>query len=751
MDSAPSPVLASALSPPPAHAELQVHGMTCAGCVRRVETALAEAPGVARAHVNFATRTAAIDYDAAQTSPAALVRAVDRIGYRAEPADPDADADAAAAPAPADDPETRDLRRRLMVAAVCGLPVVVLGMSHGALAFPGSDLVQLALSLPVIFYSGAPIFRAAVAALRHGAADMNTLVALGSGAAFLYSVAALLFTPAGGPHGAGHGRAVYFEAAVAVLGFVLLGRLLESRARARAGEALRKLRSLVPPRAILLLEGREREVPLRAVRPGDAVVLRPGSAVPADGDVTEGETAVDEAMLTGESAAVPKAAGDRVYAGTLNTTGRLVYRATRTGRDTTIGQIAAAVERAQGSRAPIARLADRVSAVFTPAVLLLALATFAFWYLHAPPETRLAQALVRAVAVLVVACPCALGLATPAALVVGLGRGAELGVLFRDAAALERASRIRTVVLDKTGTLTKGRPQLAALAPAPGRDGDTLLALAAAAEAGSEHPLGRALHEEAARRGLSLPAATAFQAAPGHGVRAQVGGQELLVGSPAFLLRERGIAVGEPAPDAAGLTPVAVALDGQLVGVLGLGDTVRDEAAAALTELRALGVEPVMLTGDQAAPAARIAAPLGITRVHAGATPLQKAAHVRALRGAAPGVAMVGDGVNDAPALAEADLGVSLGHGADVAQAAADMTLLRSDLRALPAALRLSRATMRVIRQNLGWALVYNALGIPLAAGVLGGGLSPMVAGLLMSLSSVSVLLNSLRLRRAVV
>lgn len=733
--------------PPSANGALHVYGMTCAGCVRRVETTLTDTPGVTAANVNLATRTATIAFDTSRTSLDALARSLESAGYRATPAEDSAESSIKEGDEEA--AEQRDLRRRLVVAAVAGVPVVVLGMSHGALRFPGSDWVQLALSLPVVAYSGAPIFRAAWAALRHRAADMNTLVALGSGAAFLYSVAMLIRTQGGGGH-ASHGPAIYFEAAVAVLGFVLLGRLLESRARARAGEALRRLRTLLPQTAVMLLKGREREVPLSTLRSGDLIVVRPGGGIPVDGEVIEGESAVDESMLTGESVPVAKTKGAQLYAGTMNTSGRLVYRATQVGRDTALAQIAAAVERAQGTRAPIARLADQVSAVFTPLVLLVALATFVGWFLYAPVETRLAESLVHAVAVLVIACPCALGLATPAALLVGTGRGAELGVLFRDAAALERASRIRTVVLDKTGTLTEGRLRVESVAPAAGTDEGSLLALAAAVEAGSEHPLGRAIVAEANTRNLAVPQATGFKTTPGRGIRAQVEGRTVLLGSPAFLAAELGLDAGElgRTQAVAGLTPVLIAADGALLGSVGLGDTVRSEARAAIAELRQLGIEPVILSGDLAAPAQRVADQLGIERVLAEATPEAKEQTVRSLRSEGRAVAMVGDGVNDAPALAAADLGVAMGSGTDVAQAAADVTLLRADLRSLPASLRLARATMRVIRQNLAWAFAYNALGIPLAAGVLGWSLSPMIAGLAMSLSSVSVLLSSLRLRR---
>ena len=736
------------------HAQLEILGMTCAGCARRVEGSLTATPGVEDASVNFATRTAHVRYDPTRTSVSALVDAISGTGYQvvapAKPSAQEAEGDAEEGP---DVAEQRDLRRRLSVAVGFGLPVLILGMSHGTLGGASSPWVQLALSLPVLTYGGAPIFRAAWAALRHRAADMNSLVALGSGAAFLYSAVVTARQGAHHDSQAGHGPAVYFEAAVAVLGFVLLGRLLESRARVHAGEALRRLRGLAPPRAVVIRKGREAELSIDQVQVGDRVVLRPGQLVAVDGTVEEGESAVDESMLTGESVPVPKEPGALVFAGTLNTAGRLLYRASRVGRDTALAQIAAAVERAQGTKAPIARLADRVSGVFTPIVLLLSLLTFAAWFLLSPVETRLAEALIHAVAVLVIACPCALGLATPAALVVGTGRGAALGVLFHDAAALERASRIDAVVFDKTGTLTEGRAHLDVVIPTARVTEAELLAVAAAVETGSEHPLGKAVVSAASERGLRVPRATSFHATPGRGIAAQIDGQTVLVGSAAYLAAnhvESGDSLTQSLAER-GLTPVLVAREGVLLGALGLADTIRPEAASALMALRNLHIEPVMLTGDQPAPAHRVAAALGIQRVIAEATPEAKAQLVRSLRASGRRVAMVGDGVNDAPALAEADLGVAMGTGADVAQAAAGVTLLRADLRLLPTSLRLARATLRVIRQNLFWAFAYNVLGIPLAAGVfaslLGGSLSPMVASLAMSLSSVSVLLSSLRLK----
>lgn len=733
--------------------DLAVSGMTCAACARRVERTLSEVEGVQECSVNFATRRASVLFDARATSVSALADAVADAGYRAEvpQASTAEDTDAA---------EERGLRRRLAVAVLFGLPVVVLAMSHGALDFTGSTWVQLGLTLPVMAYSGGPIFRAAWAALRHRSADMNVLVALGTGAAFIYSVVATVWptfmvTGDHGSHG-GHGAAppIYFEAAAAVIAFVLLGRFLESRARTRAGDAIRRLQALAPSIATVLENGVEREVPLAEVRVGDRVVVRPGQSIPVDGSVVEGASSVDESMLTGESLPVEKAAGAEVFAGTMNGTGRLVFRAAKVGSDTALQQIVQVVERAQGTKAPIARLADVVSGVFTPVVLLIAIATFAAWFVLAPEETRLTMALLNAVAVLVIACPCALGLATPAALMVGMGRGAQLGVLVKSAASLEGASRIDTVVLDKTGTLTQGRPAVVRILTASGMTEEEVLTLAAAAESASEHPLARAVVSEASNRGLKVGTPESFTATPGHGVEAQVGGRRVLVGSRR-MLDGQGVSGSEDAERALtadGQTPVLIAVDGRWVGAIGIADPEREEAATVVQSLRSMGLHVVMLTGDHEGPAGRVARALGIDRVFAGVLPSGKAHVVRTLQAEGRRVAMVGDGINDAPALAEADLGVAMGTGTDVARDAAGVALLRSDLRGLPAALGLARTTMRVIRQNLFWAFLYNVLGIPVAAGLLyglsGWLLSPMLASVAMSLSSVSVLLNSLRLRR---
>jgi Cu+-exporting ATPase len=734
-------------SEPLEHADLVVLGMTCAACALRVEKALAKAPGVREASVNFATRKASVSFEAGATDADTLRAKVVDAGY-----------DAVLPRASVAEEVSRDersLRWRFVVAAAFGLPVAILGMAHGALDFPGITWVSLGLSLPVVGYSAAPIFRAAWAALRHRAADMNTLVALGTGAAFLYSVYAAaehaLVHGAGG-HG-GHAE-VYFEAATSVIAFVLLGRFLESRARTKAGAAVRTLYELAPAAAIVLRDGEEREVALASVVVDERVVVRPGQRFPVDGTVETGTTTADESMLTGESMPVDKAPGSEVFAGTMNGSGHVVFRARGVGESTVLAQIIVAVERAQGTKAPIARLADVVSGVFTPIVLVIALGTFAAWFVLAPNESRLAEALLHAVSVLVIACPCALGLATPAALLVGTGRGAELGVLVKSAAALEAASRVDTVVFDKSGTLTEGRPAVERIAPRTPGGEEALLTLTAAVEAGSEHPLARAVVLAAKALGQPVPAATAFSALPGRGVRAQVEGDEVLAGTRVFLEAE-GVKVDESTDEAltqAGLTSMHVARAGRYEGSVGLGDALRPEAREVVGALRDMGLAVVMLTGDREGPAARVGESLGLSRVLSEVLPTGKGHVVRSLLAEGKRVAMVGDGVNDAPALAEATVGIAMGSGTDVAIATADVALLRADLRGVVAALGLARRTMAIVRQNLFWAFLYNAIGIPVAAGavegLLGFRLTPMMASLAMSLSSVSVLTNSLRLAR---
>lgn len=758
-------------NPAPAmeRATIDITGMTCAACVRRVERALQKLDGVVEASVNLATQQAQTGFDPARVTRAALEAAIVQAGYGvlAPPppaasvtADPLTLDPALAAPMSARERADRDERRRqlrgLLIAASATVPLLVLGMSHGAIPFastPAGRHVQLVLASLVLFGPGLRLLRGGVVALRHHNPDMNTLVSLGALAAWSWSTVATL-APHWFVHG-GHELHVYFEATGAILSFVLLGKFLESRARWRLGDAVRHLHAMVPALAHRLAGGGEQDVPVAALRVGDLVRVRPGERVPVDGVVREGASAFDESLLTGESVPVDKAIGDRVVGGSMNTTGAVLVQVDRTGADTALARIAAAVEEAQGSRAPIARFADRASAVFVPIVLTLAAITLLAWWLSQPDGEGLAVAIEFTVAVLVIACPCALGLATPAAVAVAAGRGAELGVLFRNGAAVEQASRIDTVFVDKTGTLTTGRPEVTAIEVLADLDVGAALRLAAAAELGSEHPFARAIVAEARARALPIEAAVGFVATPAMGVTAHVDGARVAVGKPEWLAT-LGVDIGAVAAIVArlaqgGITPLVVARQQAPVAVIGLADTLRAEARPALTTLHELGVRVVVLTGDRRGVAEAVTAGLALDGLHAELLPADKARLVRAAQQRGERVAMVGDGVNDAPALAAADLGMAVGTGTDVAAAAADVALLRGGLDGLPSALGLARATMRTIRQNLVWASVYNLLGIPFAAGVFhtfGLRLSPVLASAAMSLSSVSVLLNSLRLRR---
>ncbi len=650
-------------------------------------------------------------------------------------------------------PHERHLRPRLWVALAGGLPVLALAM--GGMIAPGLGhgvdplllaWLQLALTTPVFFWAGAPLNRRWWRSIRERDPNMFTMTVTGTGAAYLYSVAATL---AGDrfPEAlrTAHGPPLYFEAVAFITIVVLLGQILEQRAHARTGEALEALLRLAPPIAHRLSAGdHEEEVPLTAVRPGDRLRVRPGEHIPVDGRVAGGASEVDESMLTGEPLPVPRRAGDPVRAGTLNTTGSLLLTAERVGADTVLAHIIRLVTTAQESEAPIARLADRVTAWFIPAVLGLALATAAAW-LAFGPAPRGPLALLNGVAVLIIACPCALGLATPVSIVTGIGRGARAGILVQDAAALEHLAGTTVLLLDKTGTLTTGRPRVAALLPArPEVSPEELLRLAAAAEAPSEHPLARALVAAAAERGLTLPAAEDFRAEPGVGVSALVAGRRVAVARAASPLPAL------PA-EAAGATLVEVTLDGARVGCIALADALKPSAAPAVRALRALGWRVELVTGDRAEAAAPVAAALGLDAWHAGVSPAEKMELVRSWRARGARVAFAGDGLNDAPALAAAHVGSAMGDGTDVALRSAGVVLLRGDLAGLVRAARLSRATLRNIRQNLFWAFAYNFAGLPLAAGALypwtGWLLHPMVASVAMSLSSITVVANALRLR----
>ena len=666
---------------------------------------------------------------------------------------------------PAENPELTDMTRRLLWAAPLTVPLVALTMGemlpglHALLSGAWNPWVQLALAGPVVLWAGWPLFERGWRSLATRRLNMFTLIALGAGAAFLYSLVAVLLPglfPEGfrGPEGR---VGLYFEAAAVIVTLVLLGQVLELRARDRTGEALRALLNLAPVTAQRIDEaGGESEVPLEQVQVGDLLRVRPGERVPADGSVFEGQSAVDESMVTGEPIAVQKGPGDPVIGGTLNGAGGFVMRAEAVGADSVLSRIVALVAQAQRSRAPIQRIADRVAGLFVPAVVGVAVLAFVAWALWGP-SPALAYGLVAAVSVLIIACPCALGLATPMSIMVGTGRGAQAGVLIRDAEALERLEAVDTLVLDKTGTLTEGRPALRAVLPVEGQDEDSLLGLAASLERASEHPLAAALVAGAEARGLALSPVEDFTSVPGKGVAGRVAGRRVVLGNAAMLAGQ-GLDASALESEAEalrrdGATVLAMALDGRAAGLIAVEDPLKATTAEAIAALRAEGLRIVMLTGDNPTTAAAVAARLGITEVEAGVLPEAKSAKIETLQRDGRVVAMAGDGINDAPALARADVGIAMGSGTDIAIESAGVTLLRGDLRGILRARRLSRATMRNIRQNLFWAFAYNAIGVPIAAGLLypvsGLLLSPMIAAAVMSLSSVSVIGNALRLRGA--
>jgi Cu+-exporting ATPase len=745
--------------------------MTCASCANFVERALKKTPGVQSAQVNLATEKATVAFTPGLADRARLKAAVEAAGYQvAEAAAPPIDAtQQAAEPFEATDEELdarralayQQLKRRFWVAA--GLAAVIMPLSMLMLwpalmhrvPEPALNYGLLLLTLPVLLFGGGGFYAAAWRGLRHGTASMDTLVAVGTGAAFAFSLVATLAP--GWLRQYGIMPAVYYDTTATIIALILLGKVLEARAKQQTSVALKTLINLQPKTARLVLpNGREHDVPVADLRPGDLVAVRPGEKVATDGELVEGHSTLDESMLTGESLPVEKTAGAAVFGATINKTGAFRFRVTKVGRDTVLAQIAQLVSDAQGSRAPIQQLADRVSGVFVPVVIGLALLTLVGWLVLGPTGSRLPLALTAFVSVLIIACPCALGLATPTAIMVGTGKGAEYGILFRSAEALEKAYRVDTVLLDKTGTLTQGTPALTDFVPLPGHAAADLLPLLAAVERQSEHPLATAVVRYAESQAAPLLAATGFWAVPGQGAAATVQGHAVLIGNER-LLREAGLALPEAAQQAAaGLLALAktvlyAALDGQVAAVLGLADEMRPTSAAAVRDLKAQGIAVIMLTGDNAQTAAAVAQQACIEQYFAGVSPQEKAAKVQELRAKGHTVAVVGDGVNDAPALALADVGLAMGTGTDVALAAAPITLMRADLRGVATALTLSRQTMRTIRQNLFFAFVYNTIGIPVAAGLLypatGWLLSPMLAAGAMALSSVSVLANSLRLR----
>ncbi len=746
--------------------DLPIAGMTCTNCAATIERSLKRMDGVLEANVNFASELAHVRYLPTAVSRGDMKRTISTIGYKViEPAKgagetlEDAEQQARQA-------ELADRRRRLTVGIVLTIPILILSMGHdfGLIPhFAARDWLLLALTIPVQFWVGEPFLRSAWKALQNRTANMDTLVAMGSLAAFFYSLAVLLF---------GLDSHLYFESSAVIITLISVGKYLESRAKSQSGDAIRKLMGLRARTARIVRAGEEVEVPVDEVEINDIVLVRPGEKIPVDGIVLNGQSAVDEGMITGESLPVDKGPGDEVIGATINKSGSFRFRATKVGKDTALAQIIRMVQEAQGSKAPIQRLADRVAAIFVPAIIVLALVVFLAWYFIG--GVGFTDAMLFAVSVLLISCPCALGLATPTAVMAGTGVGAEHGILVKNAEALETAGKLTTVVLDKTGTITQGKPQVTDIVSAErgmlnaefsGNSAfsiqhSALLQLAASAESVSEHPLGQAIVEAAKAQGLALTEPQDFEAVAGGGVRATVDGRVVLVGTTRLLtkngVRLNGLEEQVSRLQGEAKTAMLVAVDGEAQGVIAVADTVKPTSKEAIEQLHALGIEVIMLTGDNPRTAEAIAAAVGVDRVLAEVLPGEKAAEVSRLQGASgkPQVAMVGDGINDAPALVQADIGMAIGTGTDVAIESADVVLMRGDLRSVPQAITLSKRTMRGIRQNLFWAFFYNVLAIPIAAGVLVPflgpqyQLNPMVAAGAMAFSSVFVVTNSLRLRR---
>lgn len=779
----------STTASPPERIEIPVQGMTCAACSARVQRVLEKTEGVEGASVNLMLHNATVTYDPRITSPDRLVDTIRQTGYDAELPEPTQGAfEAQEAEDAAQAQEFRGLARKAMVsllAAAVGMVIsmpVMTAMAHGAgevtdpfmrwsmrvidpplqAAMPWLYAmdhrvllgVLLALTIGVMGWAGRHFYTRAWSAFRHHSADMNTLVAVGTGAAFLYSLVATFFP--GFFIARGLTPDVYYEAVLFIIALILLGNTLEARAKRQTSRALRALADLQPPTARVIREGDEVDVPVEAVHGGEIVLVRPGERIPVDGEVIAGASAVDESMLTGESLPVEKSVGSAVIGGTINRTGSFRYRATTVGADSVLARIVRLMREAQASRAPIQRLADRISGVFVPVVISIAIATFVVWFIAAP-VAPFARAFAAAVTVLIIACPCAMGLAVPTAVMVATGKGAGHGILIKGGEALQRAGELDVVVLDKTGTVTEGRPAVTDLLSADETDEAELLALAASLERASEHPLGEAIVEEARRRGIELYEVESFQSHTGRGITGVVGGRAVAIGNPR-LMEEWGIDLSAWMPRAQALaergrTPMYVAFEGQVAGLIAVADPVREGSRGAIERMQRMGLSVVLLTGDNRRTAEAVAREVGIERVVAEVLPDGKVEEIRRLQEAGKVVAMVGDGINDAPALAQADVGIAIGTGTDIAAEAGDVVLMRGDLAGVGTAIRLSRRTMKTMKQNLFWAFIYNVIGIPIAAGVLypafGLLLSPIMASAAMAFSSVSVVGNSLRLRRA--
>ncbi len=757
--SAPPPPPAApkrAAAPTDKSVHVTVSGMHCAACVGRVQAALDAAPGVSSAVVNLLTNSATISYDPATVAPQALADRISAIGYAAElPRFDESAADEQDRQEAARDAEYRDYRNKGVAALLVGLGMMLVPMGRsmdGAL----TPWVMLIATTTVMLWAGRHFYARAWTAARHGAADMNTLISLGTGAAYVYSLCATV-----APHWFMRGGVapdVYYEAVVVIIALILVGNALEARAKGITARALKRLVDLQPATARVRRGGEESDVPVASVVRGDVVIVRPGERIPVDGDIIAGRSAIDESMLTGEPMPVSKTPGDSVTGGTVNSTGAFELTATTVGAESTLARIVQMMRDAQATRAPIQRLADRISAIFVPTVLVIALITFGTWYAVVGSE-GLVRAIAASVAVLIIACPCAMGLAVPTAVMVATGRGAELGLLIKGGAALERAAQLTTVVFDKTGTITEGKPAVVHVSVAPSTaTRDEVLRIAATIESWSEHPLATAIVAEATRSGVAVAKATSFEAIAGQGAIGVSNGGAVAVGNAA-LMADWSVDIS-PLTEAAaqqsseGRTVVYVAQNGKLAGLVAIADRIKPSSADAVRRLKAMGLHVVMLTGDQRAAAESIARAAGITEVVAGVLPAGKRDEISRRQQAGAVVAMIGDGINDGPALSQSDVGMAIGAGSGIAVEAADVTLMRADLGAVADTIELSRATMATMRQNLFWAFAYNAVGIPVAAGALypwfGIQLSPILASAAMALSSVSVVTNSLRLRRAV-